>query len=317
MTPSKRWLLGAAGGLAAIAGLLVAVGYLGTMGGIPSPALRRLGTRPGDLGLTADTVSFRSRDGIDLKGWWIAAQQASGVVRGTVILAHGRDANRSSMLSRARFLVTHGYNAFPIDLRAHGESGGSYMTPGSLEALDILGAVDAAKLRGARGPFVALGHSSGAVASLQAAARSPEIDAVIADGAFLSVDRVLERATAIVGRDPHAPAAEKVGLRMANWLLHSSGGRAFLDWAFYVRTGVRIEPHDADSLPAIARMGARPILFIVGDQDAIAPLEDARLMYEAAAAPGKALLAVPGAGHDTTYTVAPALYEAAVLHFLP
>lgn len=302
--------------LAALAGLLVAVGYLGTMGGIPSPALRKLGAKPGDVGLDADTVSFRSRDGIDLKGWWIAALGGAGAARGTVILAHGRDGNRSSMVSRARFLVTHGYNAFPIDLRAHGESGGRYMTPGALEALDILGALDAAKMRGARGPFVALGHSSGAVASLQAAARSPGIAAVIADGAFMSVDQVLARATAIVTQDPKASAVEKVGLRVANWLLHSSWGRAFADWAFYLRTGVRIEPQDADALPAIARMGARPVLFIVGEQDGIAPPEDARRMYDASAGPGKTLLVIPGAGHNSTYMAAPALYEAGVLRFL-
>src|SRR5713226_2107323 len=235
---------------------------------------------------------------------------------GAVILAHGRDANRSFMLSRARFLVMHGYNAFPIDLRGHGESGGRYMTPGVLEALDILGAVDAARHRGDAGPFVALGHSSGAVASLQAAARSPEIAAVIADGAFISPDRALERATEIVGRDAAAPFAEKLALRTANWLLHSSWGRAYIDWAFYERTGMRIEPHDADALPAIARIGARPVLFIVGAQDAIAPPDDARQMYEAALSPAKALLVVPGAGHNTTYGTAPALYETQVLQFL-
>jgi pimeloyl-ACP methyl ester carboxylesterase len=288
-------------------------GYVVTMAAFPSPASRRLGATPAAAGLAADVVSFRSRDGVDLKGWWMPAL---GAARGTVILAHGRDANRSFMVSRAKFLVTHGYNALPIDLRAHGESAGRYMTPGYLEALDILGATDAARARGASGPFVALGHSSGAVASLQAAARSPEIAAVIADGAFLSMDQVLQRATEIVGRDAKAPASAKLGLRVANWLLHSSWGRRFADWAFYARTGVRIEAHDADALPAIAHMGARPVMFIAGEQDAIATPEDARQMYAAALSPEKALLIIPGAGHNTTYGVAPALYEARVLGFL-
>ncbi len=312
-TTRKRLLWGVAGLLVALGGALVATGYLATQPAIAAPESHRLGATPAGIGLPADVVSFRSRDGIDLKGWWIPAVRAA---RGTVILAHGRDANRSFMLSRARFLVMHGYNAFPIDLRGHGESGGRYMTPGVLEALDILGAVDAARHRGDAGPFVALGHSSGAVASLQAAARSPEIAAVIADGAFISPDRALERATEIVGRDAAAPRTEKLALRTANWLLHSSWGRAYIDWAFYVRTGMRIEPHDADALPAIARIGSRPVLFIVGARDGIAPPEDARRMYEAALSPAKALLVVPGAGHNTTYGTAPALYETQVLQFL-
>jgi alpha-beta hydrolase superfamily lysophospholipase len=285
------------------------MGYLATLPAVASPAARILGAAPSG----AAPMSFRSRDGIDLKGWWMPA---IGSARATVILAHGRDANRSFMVSRARFLVAHGYNAFPIDLRGHGESGGRYMTPGYLEALDILGAVDAARRRGAPGPFVALGHSSGAVAALQAAARSPEIAAVIADGAFLSVDRVLERATEIVGRDGRAPLAQKVALRVANWLLHSSGGRAFARWAFYLRTGAGLDPRDADALPAIAALGSRPVLFIAGAQDALATPEDARRMYDAAASPAKALLVVPGAGHNTTYGAAPDLYEARVLRFL-
>jgi uncharacterized protein len=315
MTTRKRVVWSAAVALFVIAATLVAVGYVATLPGVTSSALRRLGSTPADVGLAAGVVSFPSRDGIDLKGWWIPAQGVRAA-RGTVILAHGRDANRSFMVSRAKFLVAAGYNAFPIDLRAHGESGGRYMTPGYLEALDILGAVDAARRLGAQGPFVALGHSSGAVASLQAAARSPEIAAVIADGAFISADRVLERATVIVGRDPRASAAEKLALRVANWLLHSSWGRAFANYAFRVRTGVRMDAHDADALPAIARLDTRPVLFIVGQQDAIATPEDAREMYDATASPRKALLVVPDAGHNTTYSAAPELYAREVLRFL-
>lgn len=170
--------------------------------------------------------------------------------------------------------------------------------------------------RGARGPFVALGHSSGAVASLQAAARSPEIAAVIADGAFISTDRVLERAAVIVGRDARASTLEKLALRVANRLLHSSWTRGFVNDAFWVRTGVRMDAHDADALPAIARLGSRPVLFIVGQQDGIATPEDAREMYDAVASPRKALLVVPGAGHNTTYSAAPEVYAKEVLRFL-
>lgn len=296
-----------------LVGVVALAGYLATLPAIASRTSRRVGAAPSDLAVAAQVVSFRSRDGILLKGWWMPAV---GVARATVILAHGRDGNRSFMVSRAKFLIAHGYNAFPIDLRGHGESEGRYMTPGYLEALDILGAVDAAKGRGVPGPFVTLGHSSGAVAALQAAARSPELVAVIADGAFLSVDSVLGRAAVIVARDAKAPLTEKVGLAMASRLSHTSWGRTFADWAFYLRTGVRIEPHAVDALPAIARIGVRPTMFIVGEQDGIATPTDARLMFDAALSPKKALLIVPGAGHNTTYAVAPTLYEARVIAFL-
>src|SRR5574337_961101 len=185
----KMWLtiLGLAG--LALAAMAVSAGFVATQGvvGHFAPSFKAV---PADYGLAAEVVSFRSIDGTDLKGWWIPAQ---GTSRGTVILAHGNGGNRSSMLSRAAFLAAIGYNAFPIDLRAHGDSAGNYMTPGYLEALDILGAVEAAKRRVQTGPFVAFGHSYGARASLWAAARSNEIDAVVADCAFVSIYGSLRR----------------------------------------------------------------------------------------------------------------------------
>lgn len=202
--------------LAVVADLVVSAGYLATLPAIPSPASRVLGAAPPG----AESVSFRSRDGIDLRGWWMPAV---GAARATVILAHGRDANRSFMVSRA---------------------------------------------------------------------------------------------AAIVGRDARAPAVQKVGLRAAAWLERRAWGRAFADWAFHLRTGVRMDPCDADALPAVAALGARPVLVIAGAQDALATPEDARRLYDAARSRARAILIVPGAGHNTTYATAPALYETTVLRFL-
>jgi alpha-beta hydrolase superfamily lysophospholipase len=78
-----------------------------------------------------------------------------------VILAHGRDMNRSGMLPRAAFLIRHGYNVLDLDLRDHGESGGNYITPGYREAFDVMGGVAHIRARGERGPIVVLGIPMG------------------------------------------------------------------------------------------------------------------------------------------------------------
>jgi pimeloyl-ACP methyl ester carboxylesterase len=134
---------------------------------------------PGDFGLKVEDASFLSEDGILLKGWYIRPQ---GVSLGTVIVVHGINGNRSDMLCVQ--LVRDNYNTLLVDLRDHGESGGNYAGPGYMESRDILGALKYLRNRGQTGPIAAMGHSYRAVAALYATAQSPDIAAVIADGAL-------------------------------------------------------------------------------------------------------------------------------------
>jgi uncharacterized protein len=285
------------------------VGYLATIPVVGNhPDWRKLRARPEDFGLKAKDVSFSSRDGILLRGWFIPAQ---GVARGTVILAHGIDGNRSDMLPRASFLVRDHYDTLLVDLRGHGESGGNYAAPGYLEALDILGAV--LYLRGGgRSPIVAMGHSYGAVAALYAAAQSPEIAVVIADSAFISFEDMRTRATTLLANDPERSLFTRLGLRLAD----SRAAELAVLPIFYLRTGVWVDSRKANALLVIPRIGQRPILFIAGERDEICPPENTRRMYNAALSPDKSLLIVPDATHDSTYATDPQLYESAVVQFL-
>lgn len=313
----QKWLFKLGLGALVLAIVVVGAGYLSTMNVVGHFA-PSFGALPAQYGLESEAVSFQSLDGINLKGWWIPAQGVSHqpAALGTVVLAHGNGGNRSSMLPRAAFLAANGYNAFPIDLRAHGESGGNYMTPGYLEALDILGAVEAAKRRGERGPFVALGHSYGARAALWATARSSDISAAISDGGFISIFETLRREAALVGNDPSASFPEKAGIRMANTLAQTSWARAFMGSAYYWRTGARLSSEFDDVTPAVLQIGNRPILFIVGEKDPIAPPEDSQHLYDSALSPLKAIIVVPGAGHNSTLSTNPELYKTRVIDFL-
>ena len=102
------------------------------------PRWRGMNKGPADFGLSGETVSFNSTDGIPLKAWWLPTPSSS---RGAVIVAHGIDHTRQVMLPRAAFLVHGGYDALLPDLRGHGESGGTVTSPGLLEARVILGGV--------------------------------------------------------------------------------------------------------------------------------------------------------------------------------
>ena len=286
------------------------VGYLATIPVVGNhPDWRKLRARPEEFGLKAEEVSFSSRDGILLRGWLIPAQ---GVARGTVILAHGIEGNRSDMLPRASFLVRDHYNTLLVDLRGHGESGGNYAGPGYLEAFDILAAVSYLTSGGGRTPIVALGHSYGAVAALYAAARSPEIAAVIAGSAFISFADMRSRATTLLANDPEMSFFARLGLRVAD----SRAAELAVLPIFYLRTGVWVDSRKANALEAIPRIGRRPILFIAGERDEICPPENARRMYDVALSPDRSLLIVPAATHDSPYASAPQLYESVVVQFL-
>jgi uncharacterized protein len=141
-------------GLTAIAAVVVlfyaVAGYLGSADMFGDhPRWRGMNGGPADFGLRSETVSFNSKDGIPLKAWWLPA---SGRPRGAVIVAHGIDHTRQVMLPRAAFLVHGGYDVLLIDLRGHGESGGTIVSPGLLEARDILGALRYIRSRGDNEP---------------------------------------------------------------------------------------------------------------------------------------------------------------------
>src|SRR5262249_60266600 len=82
------------------------------------------------------------------------------------------------------------------------------------------------------------------------------------------------------------------------------------------RTGKRLTAQFDDVMPAISQIADRPILFIVGDRDYIAPLEDSQRMYDVAVSPTKAILVIPNADHDSTFDTNPNLYAATLLTFL-
>jgi pimeloyl-ACP methyl ester carboxylesterase len=300
-------------GLVAIATVIVlfygVAGYLGSADMFGDhPRWRGMNRGPADFGLRSETVSFDAKDGIPLQAWWLPA---SGVPRGAVIIAHGIDHTRQVMLPRAAFLVRGGYDVLAMDLRGHGESGGSIVSPGLLEARDILGGLRYIRSRGDNEPVAVLALSYGAVASLIAAAESPEIVAVVADGAYVTGKDVSEDISRHYFHDP----GTNFWLRALFAASTFPGVARATALEYYFRSGIYLGPELLSVIPSASRLNV-PVLLISGERDWIVPTDKARQIFSVIPGKRKELVVIPNAVHDTTYSAAPTLYARSVLSFL-
>ena len=287
----------------------VIAGYVGSANMFGDhPRWRGMNRGPSDFGLRSETVSFDSTDGIPLKAWWLPAL---GPPRGAVIIAHGIDHTRQVMLPRAAFLVRGGYDVLAMDLRGHGESGGSIVSPGLLEARDILGALRFIRSRGNNEPVALLGVSYGAAASLIAAAESPEIAAVISDSAFPTGKGISDD----IARHYLHDSQTNFWVRAVFLASSLPGVARATGLTYYLRSGIYLGPELLSVIPFAGRIHI-PTLIISGGLDWIVPTDKARQILSAIPDNRKELLVIPNAVHDTAYSAAPALYASRVLSFL-
>jgi hypothetical protein len=109
---------------------------------------------PVDYGMQFENVTFKSSDGLILKGWFIP-----GNTRKTIIMTHPMFFNRQGfstqyqgvvplfgtnvdLMKTAKALNRAGYSVMMFDFRNHGESGPGVSGVGMTEYQDILGALD-------------------------------------------------------------------------------------------------------------------------------------------------------------------------------
>ncbi|HEY8416167.1 MAG TPA: alpha/beta fold hydrolase [Thermaerobacter sp.] len=324
-----RWV---AGGLllavvAAVVGISWQVGI-----GLIHPEREPVTGDPSGRGLVFEEVTFTSRDGFTLKGWFLlaapggvppgtggppAAGEAGGgrvaagegeVTAGTdpapatIIFAHGYGKNRLQDdvpgLDVAAALVRGGYNVLMFDFRNSGESAGDRTTVGQEEVLDLAGAVDWVRRTHGSGQRIGLlGWSMGAVTSILAAGGPVRVDAVVADSPFSDLRTYLDE-------------------NLAHW----TGLPEFpFNWSIRVLLPPLVGLHADRVRPveAVARFGDTPLLLIHGTADDVIGAHHSRRLLEAARAAGVEadLWLVPGAGHVKGYATAPDAYLERVLAF--
>ena len=194
---AKRNPAGKIGIGVAIAGAGLAAGSLAYAWFATHPP--RLRVRPKKAGiLPIEPVTFPSRDGLKISGWFIPAENPIG----SVILCHGHPANRMEMLPRARTLHPAGFNILMFDFRSLGESEGKLCSIGLHETQDLQGAADYLLARPEMGDlkFGVYGVSMGGAVAILTAAKDERFAAVAAHGAFADLERaIIQRGRMILG----------------------------------------------------------------------------------------------------------------------
>lgn len=236
-------------------------------------------------------------DGKRLAGWYIPAATL-GPTDPTILLVHGRGANKSDYLRYAvPFHET--YNVVMFDLRGAGQSTDAPVTLGVTEQLDMRAALD--WLEAAKHPrwIAAVGTSMGAATALAEAVDDQRVRALVLDSMHARMATGIARG---IVRDTIYPA------------FPSQPASFFGAW---LRTGVDLS--SADPVDMIGRLGDRPVLLTHGSADEYnLPSESLLPNLDAAVAAGihVAIELCPGAGHDDVVDVCTTDWTGWALEFL-
>ena len=228
---------------------------------------------PANLGLSFEDVVIETKTGNKLRAWYIPSKN-----RAAIILTHGHTSNRGDQLDQAAELARHGYGVLMLDLQAHGESDGDQLALDGREVIAGAGYV-ARRADVDAGRIAAWGFSLGGLVSIQAAAQSDSIQAVVADGPF----------PVVADSDMPPPA------RIDEWLWIP------FDWVQRRALGWLGTAPAMPTMVALSRIAPRPLLLVAGIQNR----GERRVLRKYAGAPGSAvtLWEVPEAGHTGTWGV--------------
>lgn len=129
-------------------------------------------------------VTFTTRDGLKLTGWFIPNKKSNKVI----IVCHGYPMDKGDVFAVTEFLA-RSYNLLYFDFRAMGKSQGRISTSGWREREDLLFAVRFLKAKGFS-DIGAFGFSMGAAVIFLA--NSPDIKCIVSDSSYAKLETAIK-----------------------------------------------------------------------------------------------------------------------------
>jgi len=213
-------------------------------------------TASGDL-LSANGIEFQdieliTEDNIRLAAWYTPPKNGA-----VILVAHGYGDRRAEDFYA--LFAGHGYGVFAWDFRAHGESEGDFCSLGYYETRDAKAALDFVLAQPDVEHVGAWGGSMGAVTMIRAAAQYAEIEALVADSPFVTLE-------------------EEMNLRVPFPMM-----RSLIRFFAERQAGVTLD--QVRPVDDIAHISPRPVFIIQGMGDGMVPLDSAQRLYDAAGEP--------------------------------
>lgn len=227
------------------------------------------------------TVSIRAGDGVALEAWFVRPENDSR--HACVVVLHGIADSRTGVAGFAPLFLSQGYSVLLPDSRAHGHSGGAFVTYGLLEKHDVLDWARWLRKEGCREVY-GLGESLGASILIEASALEPAFRAIVAECAYSDLKAIAE-----------SRVQEFLPPGLAFLIVRGGMGYAKLRYG--------LDLHQVDPTVAMAR-STTPTLLIHGVEDRRTPCWHSRRL--AGANPRATLWLVPKADHVAASSADPA-----------
>ncbi|MCE5278206.1 MAG: alpha/beta fold hydrolase [Planctomycetaceae bacterium] len=221
-----------------------------------------------------------AEDGTTIDVWVIKAKPGTPQAdkppaqRQAVVLLHPMMMSKSWFLSLGERLAAKGYDVVLPDLRAHGDSGGQYITWGALEKTDIKVVMDTLTAEGLVGPTIyVVGASLGACVAVQYAAIDPRCKGVLAMAPPTGIEGVANILGPLSTQDDLDSSINRAG---------SLGG---------------FSTAEASAVRAAANLTC-PLIVVHGALDMVVPIAHSREIFDAAKGP-KQFITLPLADHTS------------------
>jgi uncharacterized protein len=226
-------------------------------------------------------VQLTTEDGLKLAAWYTPPQNGA-----LILVAHGYGDKRQEDFYD--LFAQHGYGVLAWDFRAHGNSEGGFSSLGYYEVMDVKAALDYALAQPGVKHVGGWGGSMGAVTMIRAAAKYPQIEAIVTDSAFATLE-------------------EEMDLQVPFPIL-----RPLIRFFAEQQTGVSVD--EVRPVDDVAKISPRPIYVIQGSGDTMIPVDSAQRIYDAAGEP-KFVWTEPDVPHLNMYAFYRERYTKRVIKF--